>query len=68
MSLKKQGSSPELAKDADRRKRNFSYSKAFEVLFSVSLAEKIMDLILEDPEIKMSEMAEQMGVPTPVFL
>ena len=37
-------------------------------MFSVSLAEKIMDLILEDPEIKMSEMAEKMEVTTPVFL
>ena len=26
-----------------------------------------MDLILEDPEIKMSEMAEKMEVTTPVF-
>ena len=30
----------------------------------VGLAEKIIDLILEDPEIKMSEMAEKLEVTT----
>lgn len=35
-----------------------------DVGLEVGLAEKIIDLILEDPEIKMSEMAEKLEVTT----